>query len=216
MSGEPGNRASAVGPTKVIGQSNCDQGIAQRVHRAHAHVAHGQPLEAVEAALLAQDGVEVGQNLGGMLAPAVAAVDDRHGSPFGGFVGCALLEVTHHDHVTVELQHLDGVFDRLLVPVAGAGHLGVGEAGDVAAQPVHGGLVGQAGAGRRLVEGRHHGLVLEHVDVATGAGDDFHLLRDAKDLEELVALEFLQRQNVTSSKTPHSETLLGLFGLRLD
>ena len=54
------------------------QGVGQRVHRAHAHVADGQPLQAVDAALLAQHGVQVGQDLGGVLAPAVAAVDDRH------------------------------------------------------------------------------------------------------------------------------------------
>ena len=123
------------------------QGIAQRVHRAHAHVADGQPLQAVDAALFAQDGVQVGQDLGRVLAPAVAAVDDRHARPLGGFVRRALLEVAHHDHIAVEFQHLDRVLDRLLVEVAGAGHLGIREAGDVPAQAVHGGFVRQARAG---------------------------------------------------------------------
>ena len=72
--------------------------------------------------------VEVGQDLGRVLAPAVAAVDHRHRRPLGRLGRRALLEVAHRDDVAVVLEHVDRVLDRLLVEVAGAGHLRVGEA----------------------------------------------------------------------------------------
>ncbi len=173
------------------------------MHGAHPHVAHRQPAQAVDPALLAPDGVEVGEDLGRVLAPAVAAVDDRHRGPLGGLVRRALLEVAHDDHVAVELEHLDRVLDRLLVEVAGPGHLGVGEAGDVAAEAVHGRLVGQPGAGRRLVEGRDQRLVLQQVAVAAVAGDRLELLGHLEDAEELVPLEVLERENVATTEAAH-------------
>ena len=143
-----------------------------------------------------------------MLAPAVAAVDDRHAGPLGGLVRRALLEVAHDDHVAVELQHLDRVLDRLLVQVAGARHLGVGEAGDVPAQAVHGGLVRQAGAGGWLVEGRHQRLLLEQVDVAPVARDRLHLSATSKTRKNSLTFELLERQNVTAHETTHVQSLL--------
>ena len=76
-----------------------------------------------------------------MFAPAVAAVDDRDRSPLGCFGWRALGEVAHHNHITIELQHLYRILDRLLVEVTGARHLGIRETGHMAAQAVHGRFV---------------------------------------------------------------------------
>ncbi len=178
------------------------------MHRAHAHIADGQPLQTVNAALLAQHRVQVGQDLRRVLAPAVAAVDDGHAGPLGRFVRRALLEVAHHDHVAVELQHLDGVLDRLLVEVAGTRHLGIAETGDVPAQAVHGRFVRQARAGAGLIERGHQRLVLQQIAVLAIARDRLQPLGNLEHAEELLALELFQRQNVTTSKTTHCETLL--------
>ena len=107
------------------------QRVEDRVHGPHAHVAHEQVGQPVERALLVEDRVQVGQDLGRVLAPAVAAVDDRHGRPLGGLGRRALLEVADGDDVRVVLEHVEGVLDRLLVEVAGPGHLRVAEAEDV-------------------------------------------------------------------------------------
>ena len=84
-----------------------------------------------------------------------------------------------------------------------AGHLGVGEAGDVPAQAVHGRFVGQAGAGGRLIERRDQGLFLQQVHVAPVARNRLHPFRDLEHAEELLPLEFFERQNVTTSKATH-------------
>ena len=184
------------------------QRVAERVHRAHPHIADRQPAQAVDGAFLAQHGVEIGEDLRGMLAPAVAAVDDRHARPLRGLVRRALLEVAHHDHVAVELQHLHRVLDGLLVPVARARHLGVGEAGDVPAQAVHRGLVRQARARRRLVERRHQRLLDEHIHIAALPRDRLQLGGNVEDVKELVPFKLFQRQNVTTHKTTHLKNLL--------
>ena len=114
--------------------------VEQRVHRAHPHVANAQHVQPVEAALVLPDRVEVGEHLGGVLTPAVAAVDDRHRRPLRGLRRCALLEVAHRDDVAVVLEHVDGVLDALLVEVAGPRHLRVGEPEDMPAEAVHRGL----------------------------------------------------------------------------
>ena len=95
------------------------------MHGAHAHIANSQPAQAVDAPFFAQNRIEVGQNLGGMFTPAVAAVNNRDGSPFGSLVRCALLEVAHHDHIAIVFQHLDRVFNGFLVEITCTGHLGV-------------------------------------------------------------------------------------------
>ncbi len=138
-----------------------------------------------------------------MLAPAVAAVDDRHAGPLGRFVRRALLEVAHHDHVAVEFQHLHGVLDRLLIEVAGARHLGIAEAGDVPAQAVHRRFVRQARAGAGLIERGDQRLVLQQIAVLAIPRDRLQPLGDFEHAEKLLALELLQRQNVTTCKTTH-------------
>ena len=149
-----------LGEERHVGRADDDrlgvelrEGVEDRVHRPHPHVADEQVGQPVERALLVEDRVQVGEDLGRVLAPAVAAVDDRHGRPLRRLVRRALLEVADRDDVRVVLQHVERVLDRLLVEVAGAGHLRVGEAEDVPAEAVHRGLVARGAsacwAGRR-------------------------------------------------------------------
>ena len=179
------------------------QGVEDRVHRPHAHVADEQEREPVERAELAADRVQVGEHLRRVLAPAVAAVDHRHGRPVRRLLGRALLEVPHRDHVGVELEHVDRVLHRLLVEVAGAGHLRVGEAEHVAAQPVHRRLRRHPRARARLVEGRQQRLVREQIGVAPVLRDRRKLVADLEDPLELVPLKVLERQDVATQEAPH-------------
>jgi hypothetical protein len=78
----------------------------------------------------------------------------------------------------------------------------------VPAEAVHGGLVRQAGARGRLVEGGHQGLLFQHIHVAAGAGDGLHFLSDLKYVEELAPLEVFQGQDVPTGKTAHSNLLV--------
>src|SRR3990172_9378447 len=52
------------------------EGVAERMHRPHPHVTAAQEGKPVDGALLLEHGVEVGENLRGMLAPPVAGIDD--------------------------------------------------------------------------------------------------------------------------------------------
>ena len=108
------------------------------MHRAHAHIANRQPLEPVQAALLAQHGVEVGQDLGGVFAPSITAVDDRDTDPFGRFVRSSFLEMAHYDHVTLVLEHFKGILDGFHIKIPGPGHLCIGKTGHLPAQSQHG------------------------------------------------------------------------------
>ena len=173
------------------------------MHRAHAHVAHEEERQAVERALLLPDGVEVGEHLGGMLAPAVTAVDDGHGRPLGGLCRRTLLVVPDGDDVAVVLQHVEGVLEGLHVEVAGAGHLGVGEAQHVAAQAMHGRLRGEARARAGLVEGRQQRLVGQQVRVAPVPCDGQQVVGDLEDAEVLVARHVPQRQDVAALEASH-------------
>ena len=60
------------------------------------------------------------------------------------------------------------------------------------AQAVHGRLVGQAGARRRLIERRHQGLLFQHVHVLAGTGDRLQFPGHVEHVEELIALEILE------------------------
>jgi hypothetical protein len=103
--------------------------------------------------------------------------------------------------------HVDGVFDALLVEVAGAGHLGVGKTEHMAAQAVHGGFMGQAGAGAGLIEGGQQGLVGQQVAVAAIAGNRLQVFSNLKDPEKLFALKILKRQDVAPRKATHRLSL---------
>ena len=127
------------------------EGPHQRVHGAPvAQIAadlHGQP---AEPALLAAQGVEVGQRLRRVLMRAVAGVDDRTLGMVGGDAGCALPRVTDHDGVGVALNHPDGVGDALALGRRAA--RGVGRRDDLATEAQHGRLEGEPRAGAGLVE----------------------------------------------------------------
>ncbi len=167
------------------------QRVAEAVHGAHAHIADHDPGQAVERAALTPDGEGVGQDLGGMLAPAVAAVDHRHAGMERGFGGRALLEVAHGDHVAVIFQHLDGVLNAFLVEVTGARHLGIGEAGHMPAQAVHRGFRRQTGAGARLVERRDKRLFFQQIPIAAVARIGLEPFGDFKYAEILVTIKVL-------------------------
>jgi len=119
----------------------------------------------------------------------------------------ALLEVPHHDHVTVVFQHVHRVFDRLLVEVAGAGHLRIREAGDLPTQAQHCGLMRQPCAGAGLVERRDQDFVRQQIGVLPIAGERRQLISHLKNALKLVALETLERQNVPTGKAPHDGDL---------
>ncbi len=182
--------------------------VEDRVHRAHPHVAHEQEGEAVDRPQLALRRVEVGQHLRRVLAPAVAAVDHGDRRPAGRLGRRTLLEVPHRDDVAVVLQHVHRVLDRLLVEVAGARVLRVGEAEDVPTEPVHRGLGGEPRAGARLVEGCQQGLAAEQVCVLAVACDRGELVSDLEDTLELGALKALERQDVAPEKAPHLVSFL--------
>ena len=112
--------------------------------------------------------------------------------------------MAHHDGVAVILQHMDGVFDRLLVEVPGPGHPRIGEPDHVPPEAMHGRFVRQPGAGRRLVEGGDQGLLRQQVRIATRAGDRLQLLGHLEHPHELGALEVLQGKDVAPGKTAHS------------
>ena len=192
---------------KSDGAIELSQRIRQRVHRSHAHITDGQPLQSINAAFLAPDRIKIGQDLSRVFAPTVAAVDDRNARPLGGFVRGALLEVAHHDHIAVELQHLDRVLDRLLIEVTGTGVFGIRETGHVSAQTMHRAFMGKTCARGRLVEGCYQSLLLEQIHVLSGPRDGFHFQGDVEHLEKLIALEILQRQNITTCKTTHTNLL---------
>ena len=109
------------------------RGVAHRVHRAHPQVPNEKEMQAIQPPLLLPHCVEVTDPLGRMLTPPIAAIEDRHARPAGRLRGSAFLKVADCDHVAVELEHVHGVLDRLLIEVARSGHLRVGEAQDVAA-----------------------------------------------------------------------------------
>ncbi len=175
------------------------------MHRAHAHITNRQPLKPVNTPFFAQHGVEVGQDLGGVFTPTIATIDNRHRRPLGGFMRRTLLEVAHHNHITVELQHLDRVLNRFLIPIPRAGHLSIRETGHMPTQAVHGSFVRQAGAGARLVEGGYQGLVTAQIDIFPITGNIFHFAGNIEYVEELLPFELLQRKDIATSKTTHCE-----------
>jgi hypothetical protein len=173
------------------------------VHRAHAHVPDEQEREVVDAPALSPRRVQVGEDLRGVLAPPVAAVDDRNARPLRRLGRRALLEVPDSQDVAVVLEHVEGVLDGLLVEVACPSHLRVGEADDVAAQPVHRRLGCEPRTCAGLVEGSHQRLVGEQVRVPSFLRDGPELLRNLEHPEVLVALEVLQRQDVAPQEAAH-------------
>ena len=165
-------------------------------------------MQAVDRAELLLRREQVGEHLGRVLAPAVAAVDHGHRRPPGRLGRGALLEVAHRDDVAVVLEHVDRVLDRLLVEVAGPGHLRVGEPEHVAAEPVHCRLGREPRAGARLVEGRQERLAGQQVGVAPRLRDRRELVADLEDPLEVGPLEVLEREDVPPDEAPHRDPFL--------
>jgi hypothetical protein len=176
------------------------------MHGAHAHVTHGQPLQSINVTLFSQYSVQVGQDLGGMFTPAITAIDDGHRSPPGCLHGSTLLEMAHHDDITVVFQHFDRVFDRFLVPVTSAGHFGIRKTRHMTAQAVHGGFMSKAGTGAGLIKSGYHGFFSQQITVTTAFGDRRHFVRHFKHMEKFFSFEILQRKNISTSKTTHSRS----------
>jgi len=63
---------------------------------------------------------------------------------------------------------------------------------------VHGGFVRQAGAGAGLVKRRHQGLLFQQIAVAAVPGNRIQLFSDLENPEKLIALEFLERKDITT------------------
>jgi len=120
----------------------------------------------------------------------------------------ALLKVADGDDVAVIFQHVERVFDRLLVEVARPSHLRVGEADDAPAQTVHRRLGGQPRARARLIEGGDQRLLLQQVAVAPVPRIRLQVLAHLEDPEVLHPLEVLERENVPTEKAPHPRCLL--------
>jgi hypothetical protein len=71
-------------------------------------------------------------------------------------------------------------------------------------EAVHGGLMSETGAGRRLIERRDHRLVCEEIGVPTLPSDGFETIGDLEEVEELVPFEILERKDVASGKATHA------------
>ena len=133
-------------------------------------------------------------------SPQLMTGTDDH---WAASAGRALLVVPDGDDVAVVLQHVEGVLERLHVEVAGAGHLGVGEAQHVAAQAMHGRFRREARARAGLVEGRQQRLVGQQVRVAPVPRDGQQVVGDLEDAEVLVARHVPQRQDVAALEASH-------------
>ena len=124
---------------------------------AEAQVADEGDAQPVDAAELVADGVEIEQRLGRVLAGAVAGVEDGNGGDGGRAVGRPLLVVADDDGVGVALDDADRVFDRLALD-GGRELAGILGRDDIAAEPVHGRLEREPGAGRWFVEDGRQGV----------------------------------------------------------
>jgi hypothetical protein len=172
--------------------------MGQGVHCPHPHIADSQPIETVNAAFFPQHRVKVRENLGGVLTPPISAIDDRDRGPFRRFMRGTLLEMAHDNHVPVELQHFDRIFDRFLIEISCPGHLWICKPQHVASKTVHGGFMCETGAGRWLIERSDEGFIRQKIAVPPITGDRFQSLRDLKHSEKLIAFKLFQGQNVTT------------------
>jgi len=105
---------------------------------------------------------------------------------------CPLQEMPHYNHISIIFEHFHGIFDRFLVKITCACHLGVRESGDMSAQAVHGGFVCQPRTGTGLIECGHQRLLCQQVSVSAAFGDRGHFIRDIENMKEFFTLEFFQ------------------------
>ena len=107
----------------------------------------------------------VEQGLGGMFACAVAGVEDRHAGVVGGQLGRARLRVAQDDDVGILLQGAHRVGQGLAL-ADGAELHALGDRDDRAAQPLHGGNEGGAGARAWFVEQAGQDVPFQQVNAA--------------------------------------------------
>ena len=185
-------------------EAQCDvvlrQQFGQRVHCASvAQIAHHRDLEAIDTAKLLPDGVQIQQRLGGMLARAVACVDDRHAGVVGGHLGRADFRVAQDDGIAVLFQRAHGVGQCFalahrteLNPLRNRDH--------AAAQPLHGCDKRGAGARARLVEEAGQHVAAQQVAHAVLLDHGAHRLRLLKNVSHILAVELRHRQNILAGE----------------
>ncbi len=173
--------------------------LDERVHGAPVlQVADHRDVRAVDqlaqARELALDGVQVEQRLAGVLARAIAAVDDRHVGGAREFGDRALLRMPHHDRIGIAADDAAGVVDRFAL-----GHRRKGEARGVAhraAQPAERRAEAHAGARAGFEEqiGQHGPF--EHAADLASARDGLHHVGQLEQFVDGVAVELADRQQV--------------------
>lgn len=151
--------------------------LRERVHGAAVlQVAHQRHRGARHAAQLAVDRAKVEQRLRGMLAHAVARVEEGHGARRGGLRGGALCGVAQHHHLAVARERAHAVAQRLPLCRGGGGlrHLQ-----HRAAQALHGRRKGARGARGGLVKHVGQHAVRKERAAAAGAHNPRHRARHA-------------------------------------
>ena len=126
--------------------------------------------EVFKPALLAINGQQVCQRLGGMIVPAVPGIYDGDARVHCGDQRRTLLGVAHGDDVGVAADNLCRVGNAF--SLGGRGALGFGEADHVSAELIHGGLKTQPGAGGGFKEQGGELLSAAEPAVGLGPGDD--------------------------------------------
>ena len=124
--------------------------------------------QVVKASFALADGHQVDEGLGGVTVAAVSGVDDRNPGKHGRPQGRALHGVTHGNDVSIIADDPGGVAHGLAL--AGAGELCPGKAKCPAAQPQHGRLKGQPGAGAGLIKQRGEDTSLRRVGIGGRIG----------------------------------------------
>ena len=168
-------------------QAAHDEGVGHVV--AVADVAH---LQTLQHRLVLPDRHQVGQHLAGV-AEIRQAVDHRDVGVGRQGLHLLLGKGADHNAVTVPQQHPGGVLHRL-APADLA--LLAGEEQGVAAQLVHPGLKGDAGAGGIFLEDHGQSLALQLIVGDAVFLAEFQLVRGIQDLQNILFRQVKQLQQV--------------------
>ncbi len=148
------------------------QGEDERVRRpAVFQVPPEGDLQSLDAVPLLEERIEVAEGLGGMLVAAVAGVDDRYAGVVGDDLGGAFPRVADDDDVGVAADYPGGIGDAFALGQGAGADVRGGD--DAAAEPVHGGLEGEARAGARLEEKAGHDLAAAEAVLLAHVGGHF-------------------------------------------
>ena len=113
-------KAKALGADEVLAGVELRERVGQRVHSSTIlQVAHDPHREVREAVGVLAHGVEVEEGLGGVLARAVARVDERDVDELRGHRRRALARVAEHQRVGVALGHAHRIGEALALGRAG-------------------------------------------------------------------------------------------------